>query len=192
MSTTPEPPLSREERLRRVCLVAYTFARNMACYRSARNGGPDYAGPVSQFWVTADGNFIDMAVLEWCKLFGDTRAHHAARKVVSDPDKFETDLLAHIGLAAVEFAELVDVVRTYRDKFVAHLDSERTMTPPKLDVMWAAIQFYYKHVIDVEMNEAEFAGWRAKLDQTNTNPDIAKYYIQSLRDAQKQHARGMG
>ncbi len=66
----PESPLTREERLRRVLLVALTFARNMAYYRAARDGSGQYVGPGTQFAITADGNFIDMATLEWCKLFG--------------------------------------------------------------------------------------------------------------------------
>jgi hypothetical protein len=43
-----------------------------------------------QFWVIINGNFLDIAVLEWCKLFGDTRGKHYFGKVISDVPAFNT------------------------------------------------------------------------------------------------------
>lgn len=179
----PESPLTREERLRRVLLVALTFARNMAYYRAARDGSGRYVGPDSQFGITADGNFIDMATLEWCKLFGGPKEQHDWRKVVTDPVMFEPALLAHIGMTQAEFADYVKVVRTYRDKFVAHLDSERRMTPPDMGPMWSSILYYYGHVLDHEMSEAEADKARAGLSASNLPTDIGDYYRERFSEA---------
>lgn len=63
------------------------------------------------------------------------------------------------------------------------------MTPPRMDSMWAAIQFYYNHVIEEEMNEVEFARWRDTLAENDANPAIATYYHQSLREAKGEQQR---
>lgn len=181
--TKGEPPLSREEHLRRVCLVALTFARNVAYYRAARNANAKYAGRGGNYGITVDGNFIDIATLEWCKLFGDAKAVHGWNNVVSDLVKFEAELLAHIGLKATEFADLVKVVRTYRDKFVAHLDKDRTMIPPKLDHMWSAIRFYFNHVLTVEMTPQQADKVRAELKANKLPDNICDYFDQSFREA---------
>lgn len=178
-----EPPLTREERLRRVLLVALTFARNMAYYRAARDGSGQYVGPGTQFGSTADGNFIDMATLEWCKLFGGPNEQHDWRKVVTDPATFGPALLAHIGMTQPEFADYVKAVRTYRDKFVAHLDSERRMTPPDMGPMWASILYYYAHVLDHEMSAAEADKAKAGLRASNLPTDIGDYYRERFNEA---------
>ncbi|WP_424318912.1 hypothetical protein [Candidatus Methylomirabilis sp.] len=65
----------------------------MAFYRAGwRERKPIFEG---QFLVNANGNFLDICVLEWCKLFGDSRAQHHWKKVTSDPDKFFRDTLIY-------------------------------------------------------------------------------------------------
>jgi hypothetical protein len=56
--------------------------------------------PQASFWRQVNGNFFDMAVLDWCKLFGDQKqtplkrvGEHHWRRVVSDPEMFEARLL---------------------------------------------------------------------------------------------------
>ena len=43
-------------------------------------------------------------------------------KTISDPVKFEADLLAHVGLLATDFQQRLDEIRFYRNKFVVYLD----------------------------------------------------------------------
>ena len=75
MSGDTADRLSRRDRLRRVALLCCAFARNVAFYRT---GMADEAQPLlsqyhraASFWRQVNSNFFDMAVLEWCKLFGD-------------------------------------------------------------------------------------------------------------------------
>jgi len=70
--------LSIAERTRRVAIVCCAFTRNVAYYRT----GHDVARGLGNFWRTTDGNFLDMAVLEWCKLFADPRGKHYWKKVI--------------------------------------------------------------------------------------------------------------
>jgi len=90
MSTATLTPLARQ---RRVCKVAHIFARNMAYYRAARDGAGNYTGPQGNYWVTADNNLLDTAVMEWCKLFADPKAQHHWGKVVSDPAALRSQCL---------------------------------------------------------------------------------------------------
>jgi hypothetical protein len=71
----------------------------MAYYRAGHHRLTN-ASP--EFWITVDGNFIDMAVIEWCKLFGDRNGKHFWAKVVADPPRFEDMLLGHLSMTADE------------------------------------------------------------------------------------------
>ena len=187
-SPAPEPPLTPRERKRRVLLLALAFTRNMDFYRAGWSAAK-YTGPKTQFWITANGNFIDAATLEWWKLFCDKRGKHHWRKVVANPAKFETDLLAHIGITAAEFDALINDVSTYRDKFLAHLDDKRTLVPPRLDHLWAAVQFLFRHVLTVEMTQAEADEVRDGLLASNLPTDIGDYQKERLIEGKGEYAR---
>lgn len=172
---TNSQPLSREERLRRVLLLCVYFARNMAFYRAAwgENGLITPAG--SNFWNTVNANFIDTAVLEWCKLFADKNGHQSWRKVVGDADKFEAKMLSAANLDAKKFEDMIKHVRAYRDKFVAHLDSEREMKIPQLDLLLAVVRVLFKHLLEEEMQPEEAARVGIR--------DIDELYWQSFNEA---------
>jgi hypothetical protein len=72
--------------------------------RSMRVGQkPEHSGLLNfqgwgNFWRAVSGNFIDICVLEWCKLFADPNGKHHWSKIVSDPTSFKTQLLDHLGI----------------------------------------------------------------------------------------------
>jgi len=173
-------PLAREERLRRVAKLCVHFARNMAYYRAARKDGTRIT-PLTNFWNTTDGNFIDTAVLEWCKVFADPKAHQYWGKICTDQSAFEAGLLAAVGMDKASLEREIATIRTYRDKFLAHLDSERIAFVPHLDPMWTAVQFCFDHVLKVEMTTAEAA--RVAL------PDLMTYYGECFAEAENEYAR---
>lgn len=178
---TEERPLSREERLRRVGKACVHFARNMAYYRAARDGDEWITPAGSNFWNTTTANFIDTAVLEWCKVFADKNERQHWRKVVSDATLFEAGMLAEVEMDAAAFEAVIDAVRVYRDKFLAHLDSNRVMDIPRLDPLWAAVRFCFRHVLDEEMTGAEAA--RVGL------PDLDAYYQECFDEARPIYKR---
>lgn len=61
-----------------------------------------------QFWVNTNGNFLDICVLEWCKLFGDKRGQHYWRKVITDQTAFLAGLLHAVGKTEVEFDAYIE------------------------------------------------------------------------------------
>jgi hypothetical protein len=76
MNVSSIPLLSRRERLRRVVLLCCSFARNVAFYRAGQADQVQHLlsenHPEVAFWRQVNANFLDTAVLEWCK--GDAAA----------------------------------------------------------------------------------------------------------------------
>src|SRR5437588_664498 len=147
----PEEPLTRVERLRRVVVVCGYFMRNLAYYRAgfrdSASGKKQLRGRGRNFWLHVSSNFLDAAVMEWCKLFGDKQGKHYWSKIVSDPARFESELRRHLGIDAATLEKYIETIRRYRDKFAAHLDSERVMHIPNFDMAKAAVEFYHKHIV---------------------------------------------
>jgi hypothetical protein len=140
-----------------------------------------------EFWITVHGNFLDFCVLEWCKLFVDTKTRHLGehhwKRVVSDKVRFEAEILQHIGHideTEKDFAYLIMVMRTYRDKFVAHLDEYNIAQIPPMDMAKNAVQFYHRYIVDNEAHPGD-------LTQFPTN--LNDYYSACYQEAQKIYTR---
>jgi hypothetical protein len=159
-----EPELTRNDRLRRVVLVCTFFMRNLAYYRGARESPVGWwdppLRPEASFWRTVANNSLDLAVLEFCKLFADLKGKHCWRKVVSTDKlaEFEAGLHRHVGMSTPEWDTYLDEMRRYRDKFVAHLDNDRMMRPPSLDPAKSAVEFYHSHIVATEAPAGRLTG----------------------------------
>lgn len=140
----------------------------------------DAAHPQASFWRVTNGNFLDACVLEWCKLFAEARnGEHFWRRIVTDPAAFETQLYTNIGVTHAEFDSLIERMRHYRDKFVAHLDSDHVMHIPTLSDAEAAVSFYHRHVAVHEATAGELAGL------ANTPDHLKLGYAQSVEEAEQ-------
>jgi hypothetical protein len=174
---TNNPTLTPRERRRRVAHVYLLFARNLACYRAGLpvvSSWPEGAATYArEFWFTANSNSLDIAVLEWCKILADPNGKHHWSLVVSDVHRFEAGLLSSVCLTANEFAEYCESMRRYRDKFLAHLDSDLVMHIPKLDTAKVSADFYYNFLC---ANDAE-AGDLLGLPST---PDAVLTYVTGM------------
>jgi hypothetical protein len=119
-----------------------------------------------------------MCVLEWCKLFADKKGKHHWKNIVSDPDDFWTRMLRNLGTDEAGFHREIDIMLRYRDKFVAHLDSDPIMLIPALDAAKKAVWFYYAHVLDHE--GVKFTG---------LPPDLNAGYLETEDEARKVYER---
>lgn len=137
--------MTRKKRLRRVGILCCHCLRNIAFYKAGWRDGALKLD--DQFWINVNSNFLDIAVLEWCKLFADSQGKHFWRKVISDPVTFWHGFLEKLGLHEAGFQEYVKVMRTYRDKFVAHLDTKDTMNIPKLKVSINSTMYLYDYLL---------------------------------------------
>ncbi|MBX3490142.1 hypothetical protein [Parvibaculum sp.] len=137
--------MERIIRLRRVALLCRHFVRNLAYHRV---GIPLIKKSSSQFCVTAAGNFIDIAIMEWSKLFSDKSARHHWRNIVDDASKFEEALLTHLHMSPDEMELYEKTIKLYRDKFIAHLDDELVAEIPDLDIAYEAVNFLCRHMAE--------------------------------------------
>jgi hypothetical protein len=143
--------MTPENRLRRVAILCCHFLRNLAFYRAGWRRGKTRRA--TQFWVTANGNFLDACILEWCKLFaGDTKSKHHWRRVITDQTTFYNNLLIAIGLTDAQFSSYREEMLRYRDKFVAHLDSEKIMHIPRLRLARKCVAYLYDYLLRIEDN----------------------------------------
>jgi hypothetical protein len=166
--------MDQKGRVRRTTILCCHFLRNAAYYRTGWEDGRLRLG--GQFWVTANGNFLDHCVLEWCKLFGDKRGEHYWQKVVIDPAAFWPELLEHLGKSQEQFDSYVGEMRLLRDKFIAHLDSEPTMYPPHLDLAVTSATRLYDHLV-TSPETSKFV--------TDACPSGAKFYGTCIYDAMR-------
>lgn len=137
--------MKQRERLRRTGILCCHCLRNIAFYRSWYKAGQPFTK--KQFWVNANANFLDIAILEWCKLFADASGQHYFTRVVQDPETFLVQLLAILNLKRIEFDDYVKEMKIYRDKFVAHLDKDRIMKIPSLGTAKKSAKALYEHLL---------------------------------------------
>ncbi|MFM0298254.1 MULTISPECIES: hypothetical protein [Paraburkholderia] len=116
--------MTRRQRLRRVGIVCCHTLRNLAYYRTWFEMGKPRVS--EQFWVTANGNFADVTILEWCKVLADGRGKHHWTKVVKDQAVFIAGLLEELDVEESTWLKYIDEMRFLRDKFIAHTWMTRT------------------------------------------------------------------
>jgi hypothetical protein len=172
--------MDRSKRLRRVLLLVAAFARNLAYLRAMQpvKGRIPKASPWD-FWMTLSNNALDAVVLEWCKLFADPNDKHHWSKIVSKPDDFRSELLKHLEVTKGDFDAYQTAMRRYRDKFVAHLDSDEVMDIPDFDLAERSVAFYHSHLVSKEVADAAmvFKGLPP------SPAALATYYKDELRTA---------
>jgi hypothetical protein len=138
----------RRRQLAETIEVLSALIRNIALKKALHR---TCAEPHLNFWRVLYGNQMDMAVIEWCKLFGsddtDRQPTHW-KNVVADQDVFRTDLLAAVGKSESEWRDYWLSMKRYRNMFVAHHDDRRRAIAnyPLLDSALASGCFYYDYI----------------------------------------------
>jgi hypothetical protein len=124
--------------------LAYVV-RNVAFYRSLAPFQKSFA---QNYWIYVFNNFLDMAVLEWCKVFGSRGEETHWSTLVEDPDAFRTAMLAEFHLTRDEWDKYWERMKNYRDAHIAHHTRDPRVTKyPHLDIALRACFFYYKHLL---------------------------------------------
>ena len=140
--------MDRRSRLRRAALLCIHFTRNLAFFRAMSDSKPDYKE--GEFWITLKGNCLDVAVLEWCKLFGERDGKHSWQRICANQEQFRKDLVAELGITNDEWDQSWTELRSYRNAFVAHLDDELTMHIPEMSLPIRMVAFYYEYVMSLD------------------------------------------
>jgi hypothetical protein len=127
--------------------------------------------PHLNFWRLIYGNQLDVAVIEWCKVFGaDSEATHW-KKIVPTRDhaRFRADLLASTGMTSSNWESYWKEMKLYRDNLAAHHNSEnRVARYPKLDMALRSSYFHYQYVIG-ELRQLGESGFPNDLEEYCVN-----------------------
>jgi cation transport regulator ChaC len=119
--------------------------------------------PRLNFWRLIYGDLMDMAVIEWCKLFGsDHEVHQPVHwKNILPEDRheaFRTGLLAHLRVSQEDWLRYREGMKHYRDNHAAHMSAPWLRPDPKdkalpedrypeLGMALEAAYFYYRALI---------------------------------------------
>ncbi|MBU67016.1 MAG: hypothetical protein CL858_26760 [Cupriavidus sp.] len=101
------------------------------------------------FWRTQMGATLDLAVIDWCKVFGSRSDDtHWTRLVPAERhDEIREGLLASLGMDVAAWNNYWDEMKTYRDTNAAHLSlnpGARSQYVPRLDAALQACRYYYQ------------------------------------------------
>lgn len=168
--------MNRSERLRRTSILCCHCLRNLAFYRAGWRHAQFRIE--RQFWINANGNFLDIAVLEWCKLFADHDGKHHWKRLISDKPDFLSGLCKRLGMSAKEFQNYATAVLRYRNKFIAHLDEEHVMHIPSLRIARKSAAYLYDYLLrDPE----------AKTSLPDAQQSATKFYAVMYRHAYEEY-----
>lgn len=103
--------------------------------------------PNLNFWNLIYGGLLDLAVLEWTKVFGSNAEPTHWKGIVDDHDAFRNELFRSIGVSERQWSEYWNEMKAYRDEAVAHHSNPSFTHYPKLDLALQSCYFYYGYVI---------------------------------------------
>lgn len=141
--------MATHEHLTAALQVVVNTARCVALKRAIAAADPD---PALNFWRVLHGNLLDVAVLDWCKLFGSDDEEHQQvhwKNVFADKAAFRAGLLAHVHIDQDAWRGYWQQMKDYRDRHVAHLDfNRRDVTHyPDLEPALSSVFYYYSRLI---------------------------------------------
>lgn len=145
--------------------------RNVAHHRSLE---PFKDDSDQNYWILVFNNFLDIAVLEWCKAFGSRGEATHWSNHVADPDAFRAGLYARLGVSEEEWRTYWESIKNYRDEVVAHHVSASKVTHyPDLGCALQAC-FYYYGILIKQLRQ---------LSVFDYPEDLEDYYKRSLEQA---------
>jgi hypothetical protein len=138
----------RLDQLNEAVEILAALIRNILLKRALHNAE---SNPHLNFWRLQYGNLMDMAVLDWCKLFGSDDLERQPvhwKNVVDDEESFRAELLTSLGVTREGWNSHWRELQRYRNYHVAHHDQRRMDIPtyPTLDMALNSAFFYYDFI----------------------------------------------
>lgn len=155
--------MTKAQRVRRAALLCCHLTRNLAYFKAGwAELHPQREG---DFWTTVLGNCIDVSVLEWSKLFGDENGKHHWKRIFDDEASFRSRLTSTMNITEAQWQQSWKEIKNYRDKFIAHLDSENTMNVPHMDIPHRMVTFLYTELKACTSDPEIFVGLPATMSE---------------------------
>jgi len=100
------------------------------------------------YWILIYNNFLDIAVMEWCKIFGSYKEPTHWKTVVDDHDIFRQNLLKALNIDDAAWKSYWMSMKDYRDIQVAHHQYNPNVTHyPNLNIALESSFYYYNWLI---------------------------------------------
>ena len=166
-----------EIRLKVTADLCCDCVRNSAYYDAGWHSPTILKKDNSDFWVNLNGNFLDIAVLSWCCLFGDGKAEFRWQKIIEDQEKFCSSLYVYMQCPENEFEVYAKNMRGYRDKLVAHRDRYLNTDPkihyPDLRLAIKSTTFLFSELVRIY----------PQMGEINIHKDLDSFYKSRLKHA---------
>ncbi len=108
------------------------------------------AEPQLNFWRIILGSQFDVAVLEWCKVFGAHGEETHWKKLVpaAEHSAYKAALLSELGCSNDQWTSYWEHMKSYRDSLVAHhIDGHQVATYPDLTLALASAAYHYLYLL---------------------------------------------
>lgn len=99
-------------------------------------------------WLSQNDNFHDIAVLEWCKIYADTRGQHYWRRSISDVVTYQSGFLVRIELTEAELKDYKNHMRTCRYKLRSNLESEEVIHIQHTQAAVSSTMYLYDYLLE--------------------------------------------
>ena len=145
--------------------------RNVAYHRSLHKYKDEFE---QNYWISIYNNFLDIAVLEWSKVFGSkSNATHWSNHIDNE-EEFRSGLLEHLNLSKTEWEDYWNNIKNYRDSVVAHHAHNPNITNyPEFNNALSSCYFYYQKLI-IELR---------LLNVYDYPDDLEEYYKSCIKQA---------
>ena len=127
----------------RALLKCVDFARQLSYHRAFMDFKDNFH---HNFWRYMFNNTIDLAVVDWCCLFGDFyKCDDLYWKNVCKEKKesFKTELLKVLAIDEEAWGKEKNKIREYRGTSVAHIRVQERYNVPDMEIALKAVCFYY-------------------------------------------------
>jgi hypothetical protein len=151
--TDKTPPLDR-------VLIAIQLAEscisNAACYSAGWEfiNKNKYLINNNDFWTRSNGNFLDTATLEWCKLFIDkstdkrSPGEYSWKNIFPDHSKWLSSMLIATNIEKNNFKEHGLAIINYRNKYLAHREkTDFTLYYPKIEIITKTASYLHASLL---------------------------------------------
>src|SRR5262245_44399335 len=143
--------MNGHDRLRQLAETAEvlgTLVRNILLKLALHTADPN---PRLNFWRIQYGNLMDLAVIDWCKLFGSDDAKRQPihwKNIADDQHSFRSALLKELAMTPEAWESYWQEMKRYRDFNAAHHDPRRAEIAnfPVLETALLSAFFYFEYV----------------------------------------------
>lgn len=134
--------MADSKKIRRIARLCLYVIGNIACYKAGWTNQKTFKID-TDFWRKVNGNFLDIATLDYCKLFVDINGKHHWSTIFSDKKVFREKLFTSINLSEECYKNEVVEIKKYRDKFLAHLDEPTSLYYPNSEIILKSSIYLY-------------------------------------------------